>query len=58
MMVAEGATETNAEGLIFNALFPRIGDLVNENSEGVFESGEEIRWGFEESVGKIASIVS
>jgi len=31
MMIAKGAAETNAEGFIFNAMFPRVGDLVNED---------------------------
>jgi hypothetical protein len=58
MMVAEGTTETNAEGLIFNIVFPRVSNLVDESREGELKSGKVIRWRFEESVGEFASIVS
>ena len=58
MVVSKGATETNAEGLVFDIVFPRIKNLMDESREGELKGGKEICWRFEEPIGKIAPIVS
>ena len=58
MVVAKGTTETNAECFVFNVVFPRVSNLVDESREGELKGGKVIRWRLEESGGVFTLIVS
>lgn len=58
MVVAEGAAETNTECFVFDIVFPRVSNLVDEGREGEFKCRKVVSRRFEESVGEFASIIS